>query len=489
VYIFDFAATADAVRYHRSAQFQTALPMPRPAVPSPISKPRANSSADSGQLSARPQPISPAATVGATLGTISPNINAFVQGTVTIAASSMPPMRFARSLVSGSKHRFKDDKGFDLDLTYILPRVVALGLPSSGMLEPLYRNPLSEVRRFFDTYHPKRYTLVNLCDERDYADDDFPDARILRFPHRDHHPPALSAIVGFCRRLQAILDGDPDHVVAVHCKAGKGRTGVMICSYLLWCGLPECGGDAQAAIALFRARRTTDGDACVQPSQCRYVHLFNELRGLGATAQADRLQGRRIRLLAVGMSHAPAALRASGLLSAINTMAASWHLQLDLACVRPVETADGVSSGAVRMASLPVLRCEAGSGPHRLDIPGGLAVCGELRLTLLDVGGLGLAATELAWLHIHTGFLPPDSSEAMRARAPPGASPGSGPPDDLSVCTATYSRQEVDLADKDPRFPHGWELTLYYQHESDTRGGGAMPAGVSVPCLGARSKD
>ena len=59
--------------------------------------------------------------------------------------------------------------------------------------------------------------------------------------------------------------------------------------------------------------------------------------------------------------------------SAVNTVAASWHLQLDLACVRPVETADGVSSGAVRMASLPVLRCEAGSGPHRLDIPGGLA--------------------------------------------------------------------------------------------------------------------
>ncbi len=475
--------------------------MPRPAVPSPISKPRANGSTDSGQLSARPQPISPAATVGATLGTISPNINAFVQGTVTIAASSMPPMRFARSLVSGSKHRFKDDKGFDLDLTYILPRVVALGLPSSGMLEPLYRNPLSEVRRFFDTYHPKRYTLVNLCDERDYADDDFPDARILRFPHRDHHPPALSAIVGFCRRLQAILDGDPDHVVAVHCKAGKGRTGVMICSYLLWCGLPECGGDAQAAIALFRARRTTDGDACVQPSQCKYVHLFNELRGLGAAAQADRLQGRRIRLLAVGMSHAPAALRASNrseaqgsgwsaraLESAINTVAASWHLQLDLACVRPVETADGVSSGAVRMASLPVLRCEAGSGPHRLDIPGGLAVCGELRLTLLDVGGLGLAATELAWLHVHTGFLPPDSSEAVRARAPPGAPPD-GPPADPSICTATYTREEVDLADRDPRFPHGWELTLYYQHEPDARGGGAMPAGVSVPCLSGHNKD
>ena len=111
--------------------------MPGPAVPSGskpdslITRHRANGSTESGQLSGRPQPVSPAATVGATLGTISPNINAFVQGTVTIAASSMPPMRLARSLVSGSKHRFKDDQGFDLDLTYILPRVVALGLPAS----------------------------------------------------------------------------------------------------------------------------------------------------------------------------------------------------------------------------------------------------------------------------------------------------------------------------------------------------------------------
>ena len=441
------------------------------AEPSVLLTPPAVSKADSGQLSPR-VPVSPAATVGATLGTLSPNINAFVQGTMTIAASSVPPLRFARSLVSGSKHRFKDDKGFDLDLTYILPRVIALGLPASGMLEPLYRNPLSDVRRFFDTYHPKRYTLVNLCDERDYADDEFPDARILRFPHRDHHPPALCAILAFCKQLQAIMEGDPEHVVAVHCKAGKGRTGVMICSYLLWMGLPECGGDAQAAIALFRARRTTDGDACVQPSQCKYVHLFNELRGLGTTAQVERLQGQQIRLLAVELSHAPAALRAAdrraegggagALESAINTVAPSWRLQLELACVLPVETADGVSSSAARMASLPVLRCEAGSGPHRLDIPGGLAVRGELRLMLLDVSGLGIGTTELAWLHVHTGFLPPDSRASQGA--PPGASSGVPLARD-SVCTATFRREEVDLADKDPRFSRDWELTLHYQYE------------------------
>jgi hypothetical protein len=37
----------------------------------------------------------------------------------------------------------------DLDLTYITPRVIAMGFPSTGV-EAVYRNPMPEVKRFFE---------------------------------------------------------------------------------------------------------------------------------------------------------------------------------------------------------------------------------------------------------------------------------------------------------------------------------------------------
>lgn len=37
----------------------------------------------------------------------------------------------------------------------------------------------------------------------------------------------------FCSDAAAFLAAAPQHVVVVHCKAGKGRTGMLICALLL----------------------------------------------------------------------------------------------------------------------------------------------------------------------------------------------------------------------------------------------------------------
>lgn len=48
------------------------------------------------------------------------------------------------------------DSSFD-----ITPRIVAFGYPAEGR-EAVYRNPMDQVRRFFDHYHKDKYYIYNL---------------------------------------------------------------------------------------------------------------------------------------------------------------------------------------------------------------------------------------------------------------------------------------------------------------------------------------
>ena len=50
-------------------------------------------------------------------------------------------MNMLRKLVSGERRRFQDLQ-YDLDITYITSRVIAMSYPGSGILEKTYRNPI-----------------------------------------------------------------------------------------------------------------------------------------------------------------------------------------------------------------------------------------------------------------------------------------------------------------------------------------------------------
>lgn len=193
-----------------------------------------------------------------------------------------------RKAVSQNKVRWEKE-GFSLDLTYLddedneeakanaaaslrpdlLARIIVLGFPAVGV-EHLYRNPRDEVRRFLDTRHPDRYKVFNFCCEpgRRYDTSVFHN-RVERFGYYDHGVPPLFMIFRYCESAFEWLtrDGRPvgsaggrtaadyasdfpyglgdlaeegegtpgcvaeakERVVALHCKAGKGRAGMMAC--------------------------------------------------------------------------------------------------------------------------------------------------------------------------------------------------------------------------------------------------------------------
>ena len=84
----------------------------------------------------------------------------------TAPAATGKGKNFVQGLVSKKKLRFVKD-GFDLDLSYITPQLIAMGWPSTGT-EAIYRNPANEVRKFLDLYHPSRAKVYNLCVEKHY---------------------------------------------------------------------------------------------------------------------------------------------------------------------------------------------------------------------------------------------------------------------------------------------------------------------------------
>lgn len=146
-----------------------------------------------------------------------------------------------------------------------------MGFPAQG-IEKLYRNSFEDVKTFLDDKHGPNYKVFNLCAERTYESSLFGgDERVSCYPFDDHNPPSIDMIRLFCVDARRWLSEDPIHVVAIHCKAGKGRTGVMVCCLLL---ALRRYNTANEALEFYAAKRTNNNKGVTIPSQIRYVHYF-----------------------------------------------------------------------------------------------------------------------------------------------------------------------------------------------------------------------
>ncbi|CAJ0928643.1 unnamed protein product, partial [Mesorhabditis belari] len=177
-----------------------------------------------------------------------------------------------RSMVSQNRRRYQVGN-FDLDLTYITDRIIAMGYPASAS-EAVYRNSMPTTQRFLESRHGNHYKVFNLRGQYVYDTARF-QHRVVSFEMTDHHPPRLELMAPFCREVHEYLEADPLNIVAVHCKAGKGRTGVMICAYLVYIGFypsPRQNMDYYSIV------RTKNNKGVTIPSQRRYIYYFSHLR-------------------------------------------------------------------------------------------------------------------------------------------------------------------------------------------------------------------
>ncbi|KAJ6245666.1 phosphatase with homology to tensin [Anaeramoeba flamelloides] len=94
----------------------------------------------------------------------------------------------------------------------------------------------------------------------------------------DHNPPVLEMILPFCKSVEEWVNQGEKFITAIHCKAGKGRTGCLICCWMLYNRDFETANESMNYYAQIR---TKNNKGVTIPSQRRYIRYFEEIVNKG----------------------------------------------------------------------------------------------------------------------------------------------------------------------------------------------------------------
>ncbi|OAA58701.1 phosphatidylinositol-3,4,5-trisphosphate 3-phosphatase PTEN [Cordyceps fumosorosea ARSEF 2679] len=209
---------------------------------------------------------------------------------------------FLRQLVAGPR---KGHPEAGLDLCYVTDHIIATSGPSHTYPKRAYRNPLDQLVAFLDARHGADWAIWEFRAEGAGYPDHLVYDRVCHFPFPDHHPPPFALMPRILASMRRWLHGgaldenpddsvattsqdrDPNRVVVVHCKAGKGRSGTASVSYLV----AEEGWTAEEALARFTERRMRPrfGAGVSIPSQLRWVRYVERWSGReGGRRYVDR---------------------------------------------------------------------------------------------------------------------------------------------------------------------------------------------------------
>ena len=179
-------------------------------------------------------------------------------------------MNFIRSILPGGKHRMMSENKC-LDIAKITPRMYAMSYPSDNFIESMYHNNQDDIANYLNKNHPKKYLIFNLSGIP-YDREKFNNS-VIDYNWPDHKAPPLFDIFTIIYQAYNFLGKDKENVIIIHCLAGKGRTGTICCSLLLYGKLLKCSQDANDYFSIKRFKQLNKG--VQEPSQVRYIQYFD----------------------------------------------------------------------------------------------------------------------------------------------------------------------------------------------------------------------
>ncbi|XP_047458266.1 tensin-2 isoform X2 [Mugil cephalus] len=165
------------------------------------------------------------------------------------------------------------ERHYDFDLTYITERIISVFFPPK-LEEQRYRLNLKEVAAMLKSKHQDKFLLLNLSERR--HDITRLNPKVHDFGWPDLHAPPLDKICAICKAMENWLTSDPQHVVVLHCKGNKGKTGVIIAAYMHYSKI-SAGADQALSTLAMRKFCEDKVSTSLQPSQNRYIYYFGGL--------------------------------------------------------------------------------------------------------------------------------------------------------------------------------------------------------------------
>ncbi|XP_014002671.1 tensin-2 isoform X3 [Salmo salar] len=165
------------------------------------------------------------------------------------------------------------ERHYDFDLTYITEGIISVFFPPL-LDEQRYRLNLKEVTAMLRSKHQDKFLLFNLSER--HHDITRMNPKVLDFGWPDFHAPPLDKICAMCKAMETWLTSDPQHVVVLHCKGNKGKTGVIIAAYMHYSKI-SAGADQALSTLAMRKFCEDKVSSSLQPSQNRYIYYFGGL--------------------------------------------------------------------------------------------------------------------------------------------------------------------------------------------------------------------